>query len=280
MLNVDNKEIPLRLEIDVILTTLIHAFMSGLTDSNLKEGEFNKKWDPEYVKSLLDERVLMSIVTVCERQMADLFLEWWWAEHSNNKEHYLEGFNQDFANLNIQDILKRFDDGESWKQFIDNLFEEKIEQLQTTGNYRLKSCHGYEIFPAIDAKHGIAKAVSSVFIGYCAALMLEEKEIIDENSFAAILTWMLVDLLNVGCLPEKVLKEGRPANYQQFFLNLCGSQKELDVLEEVIAITYLNLFQKDVFRLKKVDNQFVGSASHYFADVVKRYKSKQVHGKK
>lgn len=276
MLIIKNREIPLKLEIDVILTTLFHAFMSGLTDAYLKEGEFNKKWDPNFVKSLISRPTLQCIAVLSERMMTDVFLEIAWADRVDDFKEHLNVFNQEYKNKKLWDVLKDIEDGKMWEEFIDNTFKSKSIQMQLSGNYKMKSRQDYDFYPAIDATHAITKAVSAAFIGYAGGIEVSEKEkVIDENSFAAILTWTLIDLLNNGEIPESILKKGRPTDYRQYFLDLCGGEAELSVLEDTIAITFLNNIGFNDFQLKSVDECFGGSASHYFADVVKRFKAKQ-----
>lgn len=280
MLIIENREIPLKLEIDVVLTTLFHAFMSGLTDANLKEGEFDKKWDPNYVKSLINRPTLQCIAVLSERMMTDIFLEISWADRVDDFKEHLNVFNQEYKSKQLWDILKDIEDGKMWNDFIEATFKSKSIQMQLTGNYKMKSRQDYDFYPAIDATHGIVKAVSAAFIGYAGGVEVSNKEkVIDENSFAAILTWTLIDLLNKGEIPESILKKGRPTNYRQYFLDLCGGEAELSVLEDTIAITFLNNVGSNVYRLKSVDECFSGSASHYFADVVKRFKAKQANEK-
>ena len=260
MMIIENREIPLKLEIDVLLTTLFHAFMSGLTDANLKEGEFNKKWDPNYVKSLINRPTLQCIALLSERMMTDVFLEISWADR-------------------VKD-LKDLNDGKMWEDFIENTFKSKSIQMQLSGNYKMKSRQDYDFYPAIDAIHGITKAVSAAFIGYAGGIEASNKEkVIDENSFAAILTWTLIDLLNKGEIPKSILKKGRPTDYRQYFLELCGGEAELSVLEDTIAITFLNNIENNSFHLKSADDYFKGSASHYFSDVINRFKAKQANEK-
>ena len=280
MLIIENREIPLKLEIDVVLTTLFHAFMSGLTDANLKEGEFDKKWDPNYVKSLINRPTLQCIAVLSERMMTDIFLEISWADRVDDFKEHLNVFNQEYKSKQLWDILKDIEDGKMWNDFIEATFKSKSIQMQLTGNYKMKSRQDYDFYPAIDATHGIVKAVSAAFIGYAGGVEVSNKEkVIDENSFAAILTWTLIDLLNKGEIPESILKKGRPTSYRQYFLDLCGGEAELSVLEDTIAITFLNNVGSNVYRLKSVDECFSGSASHYFADVVKRFKAKQANEK-
>lgn len=280
MLIIENKEIPLKLEIDVILTTLFHAFMSGLTDANLKDGEFDKKWDPNYVKSLINRSTLQCIALLSERVMTEVFLEISWADRVEDFKEHLNVFNQEYESKQLWDVLKGLEDGKMWEDFIDNTFKSKSIQMQLSGNYKMKSRQDYDFYPAIDAAHGITKAVSAAFIGYAGAIEVSNKEkVIDENSFAAILTWTLIDLLNKGEIPESIIKKGRPTDYRQYFLELCGGEAELSVLEDTIAITFLNNIENFSYHLKSADDYFKGSVSHYFADVINRFKAKQAHEK-
>lgn len=275
MLKIENREIPLKLEIDVVLTTLFHSFMSGLTDANLKEGEFDKKWDPSYVKSLINRSTLQYIALLSERMMTDIFLEISWADRVDDFKEHLNVFNQEYKSKQLWDVLKDLENGKMWEDFIDNTFKSKSAQMQLTGNYKMKSRQDYDIYPAIDATHGIIKAVSAAFIGYAGGIEVSGKDkVIDENSLAAILTWTLIDLLNKGEIPESILKKGRPTNYCQYFHDLCGGEAELSVLEETMAISFLKNIGSSGYQFKSVDECFSGSASHYFADVVKRYKAK------
>lgn len=280
MLIIENKEIPLKLEIDVLLTTLFHAFMSGLTDANLKEGEFNKKWDPNYVKSLINRPTLQCIALLSERMMTDVFLEISWADRVKDLKEHLNVFKQEYKSKQLWDVLKDLKDGKMWEDFIENTFKSKSIQMQLSGNYKMKSRQDYDFYPAIDAIHGITKAVSAAFIGYAGGIEASNKEkVIDENSFAAILTWTLIDLLNKGEIPKSILKKGRPTDYRQYFLELCGGEAELSVLEDTIAITFLNNIENNSFHLKSADDYFKGSASHYFSDVINRFKAKQANEK-
>lgn len=280
MLIIENKEIPLKLEIDVLLTTLFHAFMSGLTDANLKEGEFNKKWDPNYVKSLINRPTLQCIALLSERMMTDVFLEISWADRVKDLKEHLNVFKQEYKSKQLWDVLKDLKDGKMWEDFIENTFKSKSIQMQLSGNYKMKSRQDYDFYPAIDAIHGITKAVSAAFIGYAGGIEASNKEkVIDENSFAAILTWTLIDLLNKGEIPKSILKKGRPTDYRQYFLELCGGEAELSVLEDTIAITFLNNIENYSFHLKSADDYFKGSASHYFSDVINRFKAKQANEK-
>ena len=280
MLIIENKEIPLKLEIDVLLTTLFHAFMSGLTDANLKEGEFNKKWDPNYVKSLINRPTLQCIALLSERMMTDVFLEISWADRVKDFKEHLNVFKKEYKSKQLWDVLKDLKDGKMWEDFIENTFKSKSIQMQLSGNYKMKSRQDYDFYPAIDAIHGITKAVSAAFIGYAGGIEASNKEkVIDENSFAAILTWTLIDLLNKGEIPKSILKKGRPTDYRQYFLELCGGEAELSVLEDTIAITFLNNIENYSFHLKSADDYFKGSASHYFSDVINRFKAKQANEK-
>ena len=167
-----------------------------------------------------------------------------------------------------------------WEDFIENTFKSKSIQMQLSGNYKMKSRQDYDFYPAIDATHGITKAVSAAFIGYAGGIEVSNKEkVIDENSFAAILTWTLIDLLNKGEIPKSILKKGRPTDYRQYFLELCGGEAELSVLEDTIAITFQNDIGFSSYHLKSADDYFKGSASHYFSDVINRFKAKQANEK-
>ena len=274
MLIIENREIPLKLEIDVVITTLFHAFVSGLTDANLKEGEFNKKWNPDFVKSLITPDFFEYISDFCYQQVKDVFFDWIWTSGKDKGfiEENFGTFINEYHSMKLRDLLKRFEVDEKWNVFVDEIFNDKSTQLQQTGNYKMKARQNYEHEPSVNATYAITMTVSSAFYGYICGLIISGKDkVIDENSFAAILTWALIDLLNNGELPEKILKEGRPADYRQYFLNLCGGEAELNMLEEMIAIAYYNNI-KDI-QLKPVDGHFSGSASHYFADVVNRHKN-------
>ena len=274
MLIVENREIPLKLEIDVVITTLFHAFMSGLTDANLKEGEFDKKWDSNFVKRLITPECFKYISDFCYQEVKDAFLDWIWTSGKDNGyiENNFGTFIKEYQSMKLDDLLKRFEVDSKWGEFVDETFNEKANQLQQTGNYKMKSRQDYEHEPSVNASYAITLTVSSAFYGYICGLIISGKEkVIDENSFAAILTWALTDLLNNGEIPEKILKEGRPADYRQYFLNLCGGEAELSVLEGMIAVAYYNNITD--IQLKPVDEKFKGSASHYFADVVNRHKN-------
>ena len=275
MSTTDKRRISLHLEIDVVITTLFHAFMSGLTDANLKDGEFDKKWDPTYVKSLINRDLLKYIALLCDRQMTNVFLEMSWADRVDNLEEYVKTLEKEYKAMKYWDVLKRFDDGKEWENFVDLTFREKSIQLQLTGNYRMKARQDYDMSTSIDATHGIVKAVATAYLGYIGGLIVSGKEkVIDVDSFAAILTWVLMDLLNNGHIPEKILREGRPTDYRQYFLDLCGSEAELDVFELALAVGYINYCEKGEFKMKSIDESFKGTCSSYFSEVIKRYKMK------